>query len=307
MRGPGPSATRSTVVEAMNHCRDVTRRRARNFYYGLKLTPEPQRSALYSIYAWMRRADDLVDGVSEEADGRRREIAQFRVATDEALSGRTNGNEHLWIALADTATRFDLPRESFQLMLEGQLADLAGADYATFSDMRDYCYRVASSVGLICISVWGYSDPAACELAVDRGIAFQLTNILRDYKEDYDDGRVYLPAEDLARHGLTAQQLRQWHDPAACTALIGEQVERTRSYYARSAPLDGMISVCGRPTLRAMTSIYGGLLAKIARSPRLIVGDRRVRLSSLRKGTIAMRARWAAGRGTEAPPTVSEA
>ena len=307
MRGPSPSPDRAPVVKAMKHCRDVTRHRARNFYYGLKLTPEPQRSALYSIYAWMRRADDLVDGVTEEAEQRRREIAQFRVATDEALSGRTDGNEHLWIALADTAMRFDIPRESFQLMLEGQLADLAGAHYATFSDVRDYSYRVASSVGLICISVWGYNDPAAREMAVDRGIAFQLTNILRDYKEDYDDGRVYLPAEDIARHGLTALRLRQWEDPAACTALIGEQVERTRSYYERSAPLDGMIGICGRPTLWAMTSIYGGLLAKIARSPQHIVGDRRVRLSSLRKGTIALRARWAAGRGTEAPQTVSEA
>ncbi len=303
MRGP----SRPTVVEALEHCREVTRRRARNFYYGLKLTPEPQRSALYSIYAWMRRADDLVDGASDAVDGRRREMAEFRFTTDEALSGRVNGNEYLWIALADTATRFDVPRESFQLVLEGQLADLAGTDYATFSDVRDYCYRVASSVGLICISVWGYSDPAARDLAVDRGIAFQLTNILRDYKEDYDDGRVYLPAEDLARHGLTAERLRRWEDPAACDALIGEQVQRTQSYYERSAPLDGLISRCGRPTLWAMTSIYGGLLSKIARSPRRIVGHRRLRLSSLRKGTIAWRARWAASRAAEAPPVVSEA
>ncbi len=303
MRGP----SRPTVVEALEHCREVTRRRARNFYYGLKLTPEPQRSALYSIYAWMRRADDLVDGASDAVDGRRREMAEFRFTTDEALSGRVNGNEYLWIALADTATRFDVPRESFQLVLEGQLADLAGTDYATFSDVRDYCYRVASSVGLICISVWGYSDPAARDLAVDRGIAFQLTNILRDYKEDYDDGRVYLPAEDLARHGLTAERLRRWEDPAACDALIGEQVQRTQSYYERSAPLDGLISHCGRPTLWAMTSIYGGLLSKIARSPRRIVGHRRLRLSSLRKGTIAWRARWAASRAAEAPPVVSEA
>jgi len=305
MRGPS-SPNRTTVVAALEHCRDVTRRRARNFYYGLKLTPEPQRSALYSIYAWMRHADDLVDGVTVETDGRR-EIAEFRASTDEALCGRANGGEHLWVALADTATRFDMPSESFQLMLEGQLADLAGEDYSTFSDVRDYCYRVASSVGLICISVWGYNDPAARELAIDRGIAFQLTNILRDYKEDYDGGRVYLPAEDLSRHGLTAERLRRWENPAACAALIGEQVERTLSYYEKSAPLDAMISNCGRPTLWAMTSIYRGLLSKVARSPRRIVGDRRVRLSSPRKGMIALRARWAAGREVEAPRAVTEA
>ena len=126
-----------TLAQAFDFCREVTRRRARNFYSGLKLTPEPQRSALYSIYAWMRRADDLVDGATDAVDGRRREMAEFRFTTDEALSGRVNGNEYLWIALADTATRFDVPRESFQLVLEGQLADLAGTDYATFSDVRD--------------------------------------------------------------------------------------------------------------------------------------------------------------------------
>ncbi len=298
---------RAALDRAFDFCRDVTRRRARNFYYGLKLTPEPQRSALYSVYAWMRRADDLVDNAPKITDELRRDIAAFRITTDEALSGRVSSNEHLWMALADTAGRFDLPPEAFHLTLEGQLEDLAGAHYATFADVRDYCYRVASTVGLICIGIWGYSDPAARELAVDRGIAFQITNILRDYKEDFDVGRVYLPAEDFERHGITPDNLRQWSLPAACRAMIDRQVERANSYYERSAPLEGMISRSGRPTLWAMTAIYHALLAKIERAPQRIVGDRRLRLSSLRKGSIAMRARWFDGRGAETPAAVTEA
>ncbi len=296
-----------TLAPALDFCRAVTRRRARNFYYGLKLTPEPQRSALYAIYAWMRRADDLVDSLPGESEAGRGEIAAFGAATDSALSGRIAQDGHLWVALADTARRFDLPSESFHLVLEGQLKDLTGSQYETFSDVRDYCYHVASTVGLICISVWGYSDPAARELAVDRGIAFQLTNILRDYKEDYDAGRVYLPAEDFARHGLTPQQLRQWADPAACRAMIRELAARTRSFYEQSAPLDQMVGRCGRPTLWAMTTIYEALLSKIERSPRRIVARRRLRLSSLRKGSIALRARLFAGRGADEAAAVSEA
>ncbi len=293
--------------QAYRFCRDVTRRRARNFYYGLKLTPEPQRSALYSVYAWMRRADDLVDNAPKITDDLRRDIAAFRATTDAALSGRVTVNEHLWVALADTASRFELPSEAFHLTLEGQLDDLAGAQYATFNDVRDYCYRVASTVGVICIGIWGYSDPAARELAIDRGIAFQMTNILRDYREDFDVGRVYLPAEDFKRHGITPHDLRRWSDPSACRAMITRQVERANSYYERSAPLDAMISRSGRPTLWAMTAIYHALLAKIEQAPQRIVGDRRLRLSSLRKGSIALRARWLNGRGSVTPAAVTEA
>ncbi len=297
----------AVLDQAHGFCRDVTRRRARNFYYGLKLTPQPQRSALYSVYAWMRRADDLVDNATKITDDLRREIAAFRATTDAALSGRVTIDEHLWVALADTAARFDLPREAFHLTLEGQLDDLAGAHYATFGDVRDYCYRVASTVGLICIDIWGYSDPVARELAVDRGIAFQMTNILRDYREDFDVGRVYLPAEDFERHGITPGELRHWSRPAACRAMIGRQVERAKWYYQRSAPLDGMISRSGRPTLWAMTAIYHALLAKIGRSPHRIAGNRRLRLSSFRKGSIALRARWLNGRGGVTPAAVTEA
>jgi phytoene synthase len=288
--------TGEKVEEAFRYCRDITRHRARNFYYGLKLTPEPHRSALYSIYAWMRRADDLVDSADADADDRRQAIEAFRAETDGALDGDAAGDDPLWVALSDTATRYDVPRDAFHGVLDGQIEDLSGRSYETFGEVRGYCQRVASSVGLICISIWGYRDPAARELAVDRGIAFQLTNILRDYKEDYDAGRVYLPQEDFRRHSLSPDVLRRWGEPARCRSFVLDQVERAASFYRRSAALEGMITSACRPTLWAMTTIYKGLLRKIEQAPRRIVSDHRLRLSSLRKGVIALRARRRAGR-----------
>ncbi len=240
---------RQKVEDAVRHCQAVTRRRARNFYYGLKLTPEPQRSALFVVYAWMRRADDLVDVDTGDAEGTRRGIEAFRSATDAALAGRAVDDDPVWIALADMASVFDVDRDAMHAMLDGQIEDLAHPSYDTFDEVRHYCYRVASTVGLVCIGIWGYDDPAARQLAVDRGIAFQLTNILRDFREDYDGGRVYLPGEDFRRHGITPSILRRWADPQPCHRFVEEQVARAKTYYVRSEALDGMIARACRPIL----------------------------------------------------------
>lgn len=286
----------ATIHKALQTCAAITRRRARNFYHGLKLTPEPQRSALFAIYAWMRRADDLVDDAGDDAGGLRRRLDAFRAATDAALEDREIENDYLWVALRDTARRFELRPACFHAMLEGQIDDVAGRRYDSFDEVREYCYRVASTVGLVCINVWGYRDPAAPELAVDRGIAFQLTNILRDYKQDYDSGRVYLPGEDFRRHGLDPEGLRHWRDPKRCERMVMQQVARAAAFYQRSEPLDEMITPACRPALWAMTRIYRGLLERIERSPHRIVGRRRLRLNGLHKGVIALRARWWASR-----------
>ncbi len=286
------SAPPRSIEAAHAWCRDVTRRKARNFYYGLKLAPEPQRTALYSIYAWMRSADDIADAAGPDQGQRRAHIDAFRAATDAALAGSDGDDSPLWVALAHTASRFEIPSAALHAMLDGQVADLSHRPYRTFADVRDYCYRVASTVGLICISVWGYKDPKAQELAVDRGIAFQLTNILRDYREDFDAGRVYLPEEDFGRHSLTPDVLRRWENPPACRRFILDQVARAQAFYAKSAELERMITGSCRPTLLAMTAIYQALLAKIERFPERVVDDHRLRVSTLRKGLIAIRSRW---------------
>ena len=317
--------------EAFVHCEGITRARARNFYYGLKLTPPAQRGAMYAVYAWMRQADDLADAAGLEDHERRRRIAMLRERTrrlfDEAGSGGGSGvsagvdsergladpsssADPVWIAMADTVRRFRLSIDPFESMLDGQLEDVEHREYRTFEDLRGFCYRVASTVGLVCITIWGYRDPRARELAIDRGIAFQLTNILRDVHEDFARGRVYLPAEDFERHGLTPEQLMAWGHGSVggerCRRFILEQAERVEQYYRRSAELDAMIDPGCRPTLWAMSTIYHGLLGKIVAHPSAVVGSRRIRLSCVTKGLIAWRARRQAAAAMQ-DPMVAEA
>jgi phytoene synthase len=290
------------AAAALAHCRDVTRRCARNFYYGLKLSPEPQRSALYVIYTWMRRADDLVDASDDlPPDDIRSRLREFRAATDAALAGNLNSDDPLWIGLAATARQFQLPADCFHAMLDGQDDDLNRKIYATFDELREYCFRVASTVGLLCIEIWGYTDPRARDMAINRGIAFQLTNILRDFGEDFDASRIYIPTEDFERHGLSAAEVRRWTQPDACQRFMMEQIDRCDGYYRKSAGLEDLITPSCRPTLWAMSSIYRGLLVKMRRNPARVVAPSRLRLSSLHKGLIAFKARWMAGSISESP------
>ena len=290
-----PSGVPADLVPAIDECERVTRTRARNFWYGLRLTPEPQRSAMYAIYAWMREADDLADAAGIPDDERVRRIARFRQDTDAALAGRPSGGRATWRALAWVAANHDLSPRDFHDMLDGQLGDVGVVRCETWDDLRGFCYRVASTVGLVCIRVWGYRDPAAPALAVDRGIAFQLTNILRDYREDFDLGRVYLPAEDFRRMDLTPEALRAWSAPAQCAEFMRAQCDRADQFFRRSAPLDGMVTPSCLPTLWAMTEIYRGILARVQARPHSVVGTRRVRLPAWRKAWIAFRARRMAG------------
>jgi len=293
----------ASIEAAFRHCRTITRQRARNFYYGLKLQPEPQRSALYAVYAWMRHADDLADE-ARDPDTARSRIVAFRQATADALTGRSATDDPVMIGLQATAARFALDPEHFHAMLDGQLDDLEVSRYETFDELRTYAYRVASTVGLICISIWGYDEERAPALAIERGLAFQLTNILRDFVEDLDQGRVYLPAEDFQRAGITPATLRDWSDDARCRAFLIAQIDRAEAAYQASAPLEGMITPDCRPTLWAMTRIYHGLLAKMRNDPARIVAGPRLRLSSLEKGAIAVRA-LARRRGAPRPAGVT--
>ena len=281
----------ASPVDALQHCEMITRTRARNFYYGLKLLPEPRRSAMYALYAWMRAADDLVDGGDGSTDGTMTDLIEgFRRDTTNALHGNPSDDDPMWIGLAYAAERFNLREEMFHAMLAGQLDDVSDRRYHTFDQSREYCYRVASTVGLLCIEVWGYNDPAAKDLAIERGIAFQLTNIIRDFKEDFDTGRIYLPDEDFEMHGLTAEDLYNWADPKGCDLFIRYQVDRAASFYEHSRDLDEMIEPECRPTLWAMTTIYRRLLRKISLDPSRLVSDRKVRLGWATKAAIAVRA-----------------
>ena len=201
------------------------------------------------------------------------------------------------VALAAISRRYALPAADFEGALEGQRMDLEPRVYATFAETELYCDRVASTVGRICLDIWGVRDGAdaarARELSTKRGIAFQLTNILRDVREDLARGRCYLPADELAAHGLDAASLVAWRRPEASARFIGVQCERARRYFAESASLDAIVSPDARPTIVAMSEIYRGILGVIARDPAKAMRER-ARLSTLTKSWIALRARFGA-------------
>jgi len=280
----------SPSIEASKlHCHRVVRKRARNFYYGLRLTPEPKRSALYAVYAWMRRADDLVDEHGSDEEKLER-LAAFERQTRAALGGGAMPPEPFWPAVAEAVERHAIPLEYLEQMIEGQRIDLRKRRYATFDELYDYCYKVASTVGLACIEIWGYAGEAETRrLAEWRGIAFQLTNILRDVREDAERDRVYLPAEDFDVHALTPSMFL-FGPQTDAMAGIRRMVQRAGDYYERSAALAERVDPAGRPCLWAMTSIYRGIFAKIQRRPASVLEQSRVRLTSWRKGLIALRA-----------------
>ena len=274
----------STELEqSQEWCHQRMREAARNFYYGMRLLAPDKRNAMHALYAWMRWIDDLADGPEDQRDADRdlvavrRSLEDWRRLTHFAFSGRTDSHP-IFPALAEAVRRVGIPPELFDEAMDGQLQDLEQSRYATFDDLYRYCYRVASTVGVAAVYIWRFSSPDAIKLAEYRGIAFQLTNILRDLREDASRGRVYLPQEDLSRFGVSclgkpSQEL---------TELIAFEARRAMEYYRQSARLESLIEPDSRPTLRVMTAIYGGILDQIIADP-LAVLHKRVSLSGARK------------------------
>lgn len=291
--------TPHTLQQSRDFCERVTRQFARNFYYGLRLLPADKRAAMYALYAWMR----LVDDAADEEDGRSIEqrIAQldaWKQDTHAVLAlgpqAATTRGAQLWPAFAHLVHTYRIPTECFDEVIAGQQQDMRGISFRTFDELHQYCYRVAGVVGLASLYVWGFEDGQETrQFAIDRGVAFQLTNILRDLREDAARGRTYLPSEELQRFGVTHDQLRSADATGRFVDLMNFQVQRAQSYYDRSAPLEARISADSRPTLVAMTQIYHGLLAKVAADPSRVLRQR-VSLSlwsKLRIGWKALRAR----------------
>ncbi len=287
-----------TLEDSHRYCRKVTRESARNFYYGLKLLPEPKRSAMFAIYAYMRQVDDIADDAeSGSLHQRITRLEDWRRRTHAALrgDGAEGGNDGIWPAFEEVGMRVALPASLFDEMIAGQLQDMNPIAFETFAELEKYCYRVAGVVGLVSLRIWGYEGGAATEeLAIARGVAFQLTNILRDLKEDAGRGRLYLPREELAAHGLTPEELVNGEGGELFDRFMRFQIERAESFYEKSVALEMRIEPDSRATLHAMTEIYHGLLKKMAADPRRVLRER-ISLSLLHKLRIGWRATRGAG------------
>ena len=268
-------------------CAEITRRASSNFYYAFMLLPVERRRALYAVYAFCRFVDDIAD------DDTVREpealLTRWREELEQVFAGAPG--RPVSRALAENVRRFAIPRRYFEDVIDGVEMDLTRRRYATFDELSLYCRRVASAVGLICIEIFGYRNPSTRIYAERLGLAFQLTNILRDVREDAERGRIYIPLEDLARFGVAEDEILGGAFSDRFQQLMAFEVERARQFY-RAAEL--ALTAEDRPAMiaaEAMRLIYGALLERIARANYRVL-DRRLALSTPRKLYLVGRA-WA--------------
>jgi phytoene synthase len=267
------------LVMAYSVCKGITRTAAKNFYYAFLVLPRRKREALCAVYAFMRRCDDIADDPTLTLPDRRQKLDLWLDALHRAQQGEPT-DDPILLALTDAQRRFSIPAGLLDELAHGTAMDIEEVEveaspqttsapgltiqYKTFEDLRLYCYRVASVVGLVCIHVFGYRDPAAEPLAERCGLAFQLTNIIRDVKEDAAMGRIYLPEEDLAKFNLSASELFATPDPARFRPLLALEADRAREFYASGEELIPYIAEDSQPALWVLITIYRRLLEKIA-------------------------------------------
>src|SRR5581483_1745571 len=266
--------TESQLHVAYSVCRGITRSQAKNFYYGFLVLPKPKRQALSAVYAFMRRCDDIADDPSLSARDRRQRLDAWVDAYHAAHAGFPTADPVL-LALIDAQHHFAIPVGLLDQLAFGTAMDVKEdheqnapkhpIQYCSFQDLQQYCYNVASVVGLVCIHIFDYRDPAAERLAERLGLAFQLTNIIRDVKEDAALGRVYLPQEDLSHFGISVSDLANVEDPAKLRPLLEFEAQRAFENYTAGDELLALISEDSQPALWVLVSIYRGLLQKIVR------------------------------------------
>jgi phytoene synthase len=261
-------------------CRRIARTRARNFYYSFLLLSSEQKDAMCAIYAFMRYCDDISEGQGASREA----IERWRSDLDRALAGDYPDNP-LWPAFHDTVRRYRIPHQYFHEMIDGVSSDLVPRQIQTFDELYRYCYQVASVVGLTIVHIFGFDSPDALLLAEKCGIAFQLTNILRDVREDAENQRIYLPAEDIHRF---AADLTKYDENFI--GLMRFEAGRAKTYYNESRPLIGLVHQNSRRSLWALIEIYQRLLEKIERS-NFDVLPKRIRLSTSQKLLVLLRAR----------------
>ena len=288
-----------TTAEAYVVCRTIAQREAKNFYYSFRVLPEPKRNAMCAVYAFMRRADDISDDESLPVAERREVMSQWLEAWRGARKSGVSDNP-VFLALNDTQRRFAIPDALLEDLVRGTTMDLEPQaqamhemqTFATFDDLYRYCYLVASVVGLVCIRIFGYTDVRAEKLAEETGVAFQLTNILRDVKEDAERGRVYLPLDLLREFDVSVERVKTLASGAAMEtnerAMLRALGLKAEGYYASADRLLPLIDADSRAALWVLVTIYHDLLRKISKTDGDVFTER-VSVSTPAKLTVLAR------------------
>ena len=269
------------IEAAYRECEQITWSQARNFAYGIRLLPAAKRHALSAVYAFARRVDDIGDGTLPASE----KLAQLEQARVE-VEMLSNDDDLVIVALADVAKRFPVPMAAFGELIDGCVADVNGTSYQTFDELHHYCRCVAGSVGRLSLGIFGSSDDKAPQLADDLGIALQLTNILRDIREDHQNGRVYLPAEDLRKFDVNIAEPQV---SPQFGKLMEFEINRARDWYATGLKLLPLLDYRSRACTGAMAGIYRTLLERIAQQPGEVLRGR-VSLPGSEKAMVAVKA-----------------
>jgi phytoene synthase len=279
----------TAVAQAYDACREIARASGTSFYRGMRLLPAERRAAMYAIYAFARRIDDVADGAAT-AEAK---LAVLGRARGEIAALGQSVDDPVLVALADVAERYPLPREALVELIAGAEMDVLAVEYGTFDELVVYCRRVAGTIGRLSLAVFGATDkgPGAMETADDLGVAFQLTNILRDVREDLAAGRLYLPRADLERFGCAFAGETIAGDFAA---LARFEAERAEEWYERGLRLLQVLDRPSAASVSAMAGIYRRLLRRIEREPEAVLA-RRLSLPGWEKGWVAARSLVGAG------------
>jgi squalene synthase HpnC len=293
-----------SIAESYGHCHQIARAARSNFYYAFYLLPKPKRDGLAALYAFMRLVDDVADQ-GADVGSKQRGLAKWRTVLDDAANGSENtvdgssalarqsihGSEQVLPALVDTMRRFQMPARYLHDLISGAEMDLTVKTYPTFDRLKEYCYRVAGTVGLTCTHVFGFSDPCALDLAEKLGLAFQLTNIIRDVPEDAALGRIYIPDEDLARYNVSPQDFAKTEATLGVRELLRFEADRAWQVYEEGALLLDLVDADSRGTLWLLVHTYNALLARIESLDFAVFGER-VRLSKAERMLFIARARF---------------
>ncbi|PZC47469.1 MAG: phytoene synthase [Chloroflexi bacterium] len=280
------SSASPTIVEAYRYCRNLTREQAKNFYFAFITLPPKQRSAIYASYAFCRLCDDITDGSDLSIEQQAHALEGLRSDLGAAYEGHSSGP--VFPAVMDSARTFDIPREYLDDIVRGVQVDLIKRRYQTFEELREYCYGVASTVGLVCIQIFGYKDPAAREYAIDLGLAMQLTNILRDLQEDAQRDRVYLPQDELTRFGYSDEDLINGVTNDRFRDLMAFQAGRARSLFLNGRKLLPLLPIRSRACVSVLEGLYSRILDRIE-ARNYDVFSERVGLSTPSKLALTLR------------------